>query len=407
MSDATAIARAIGTNAREIRLRRDLDLAVAAGLAGISGSYLSRLENGERFWTRRGLVEDVAAALSCSVADLTGQPYLAQDRDSVAVAAAIPEIAAALYDCTLSDVPDQAARPIEVLTAQASRALAYSDDVQLHLAGRGLDALLTELHVHAVTGDGETRRAALAALVQVCITARSLAGTMGHPELAVAVAQRGYDAARLLERPDLVGLMAMGRTMTLSHVGARRRALKLAEQTLAELPTAAIDQDTRAVQARGMLHLSAALISARAGSPGDGATHFQEAHDLAARVGEGNHLRYHFGPTNVSAWSLSIAVETETGPEAAERYVAAPIDPALFGSRDREVSVHLDLARAWAQAEGDRDEQVIHAIDAADRIAPVRVRNDPIARDLVLIVRRRFRRRMWELDSLCNRLSVT
>jgi hypothetical protein len=35
------------------------------------------------------------------------------------------------------------------------------------------------------------------------------------------------------------------------------------------------------------------------------------------------------------------------------------------------------------------------------------VRNDPIARDLVMAVDRRARRRMWELESLKRRLGVS
>jgi hypothetical protein len=51
-----------------------LSLETAAGLAGISKSYLSMLENGERRFSQRGLLEDLAMALGCSVTDLTGQP---------------------------------------------------------------------------------------------------------------------------------------------------------------------------------------------------------------------------------------------------------------------------------------------------------------------------------------------
>jgi hypothetical protein len=108
----------------------------------------------------------------------------------------------------------------------------------------------------------------------------------------------------------------------------------------------------------------------------------------------------------VAAWELSIAVETDRGPEAAERFAATPIDLSVFGSRDREVSVHFDLARAWSQAEGARDGNALRALDTADRIAPVRVRNDPLARDLVLTLDRRARRRVWELDSLRNRFGI-
>lgn len=45
-------------------------------------------------------------------------------------------------------------------------------------------------------------------------------------------------------------------------------------------------------------------------------------------------------------------------------------------------------------------------IDAADRAAPTRIRSDPIARDLVLTLDRRARRRERELDSLRNRFGI-
>ena len=37
---------------------------------------------------------------------------------------------------------------------------------------------------------------------------------------------------------------------------------------------------------------------------------------------------------------------------------------------------------------------------------PVVVRNDPMARDLVLTLDRRAKRRVWELDSLRNRFGI-
>jgi hypothetical protein len=99
-------------------------------------------------------------------------------------------------------------------------------------------------------------------------------------------------------------------------------------------------------------------------------------------------------------------VENGTGAEAAERFTAAPIDLSVFGSKARESFVLFDLARGWLQAEGARDGEAVRALDTADRIAPLQVRNDPIARDLVRVLDRRAKRRVWELDSLCNRLGV-
>jgi hypothetical protein len=68
--------------------------------------------------------------------------------------------------------------------------------------------------------------------------------------------------------------------------------------------------------------------------------------------------------------------------------------------------LHLDLARGYAQAAGDRDSEAIRHLDTADRIAPTRIRNDPIARDLVIVLDRRARRSVWELDSLRNRFGL-
>ncbi|MGH3942266.1 MAG: hypothetical protein ACRDTG_27335, partial [Pseudonocardiaceae bacterium] len=110
---------------------------------------------------------------------------------------------------------------------------------------------------------------------------------------------------------------------------------------------------------------------------------------------------------NVAAWSVSIGVELERGPEAAERVAAdVPRLAAVLASADRRSGLHLDLARGWAQAEGVRDAEAIRHLDTADRIAPTRVRNDPIARDLVAELDRRARRSVWELDSLKNRFGV-
>ncbi|MGH3840880.1 MAG: hypothetical protein ACRDS0_05455 [Pseudonocardiaceae bacterium] len=78
----------------------------------------------------------------------------------------------------------------------------------------------------------------------------------------------------------------------------------------------------------------------------------------------------------------------------------------MLASKEREADVTFDLARAWAQAEGDRDNAAVRAVDTADRLAPLRMRNDPIAKDLVRTLDRRAPRRTWELDSLCNRFDI-
>jgi len=132
----------IGRRARLIRRRRGMSLDVAAGLAGISKGYLSRLERGERNFERRGLLEDLAGALGCSVADLTGQPYPPTDRDTADAMAALPGIRVALADYDADDVPDVNPRPLDELVSWARNANEHRDHARFSLAGHDIGALI-------------------------------------------------------------------------------------------------------------------------------------------------------------------------------------------------------------------------------------------------------------------------
>lgn len=397
---------AIGQRVRTIRRRRGLSLEHAAGLAGIGKSYLSMLENGRRRFERRGLLEDLAAALGCAVVDLTGQPYLPGDRVSAEALATLPPISIALFDATLDDVPDLPARPLDRLARKARLANEHSANSRYSLAGSELGALLTELHI-AVTGDSDTRREALPALVEACFVAAGNARSLGNHDLAVIAARRGQDAARRVDDRALPAFAAMTATSALSRLGARRRAEQVAAEALATVADAdPADDNTAPAEAAGMLHLSSAQIAAKDHDPDRAAVHLEAAAELAERTGERNALQFSFGPANVRAWSLSIAVELGNGPEQAEAITRSPGFDADLVTADRLCALHFDLARAYAQAEGPRDGDAVRHLDLADRIAPQRIRHDPVARELVAELDTRAKWRAWELESLKHRLAV-
>lgn len=408
MSAARLEPSEIGARLRTIRRRRGLGLKVAADRAGISKQYLSALELGQRGFERRGLLEDLANAVGCAVTDLTGQPYLPGTRDSADALATLPGIGVALYDTTLDDVPDVPARPVGELVRWACRANADSAEGRYSLAGHDLGDLLTELHVHAVTGAGDERRAALAALVEACIVAYGNARSLGNPDLAIHAARRAYDAACLLEDPALVGFAAMSRTIALGRYGARRQAQQVVTQAIHDVePAAEPDAENTAVaEACGILHLAAAQMAAKDRRDVDADMHLAAAAEIAARTGERNALEFSFGPANVQAWSLSIAVELERGPGVAEAIEKTPGYAANLTSAERKAALHFDLARAYSQAGGIRDTEALRHLDTADRIAPQRIRHDPLARELLFDLDVRTYRRTWELNSLKSRLGV-
>jgi transcriptional regulator with XRE-family HTH domain len=397
----------IGSRARKIRHRRGLSLDVVAEQVGIIKGYLSMLETGQRSFTRRGLVEDLAHVLGCSPADLSGTLAITPDRRTLLAASAIPGLTTALHDTTLDDVPDTPTRPVVELAPLADTALAESDQMRFDtVSGSVLGELVTELHIVAATGASAERDTALAALVEVSFLGMHLAASLGDHVLALLAIGRGWDAARRAGRPDLFGLMSMSRGIELNRVGARRRAISVVDGALSDLaagPGPTLD-DTRVTEARGMLHLSAAHLAARSGHISDSDTHLDAAADLARFTGERNHMRYHFGAANCAAWRLTVAVETDRGPEEAERFAQSNIDLSVLDSAARISSVHFDLARACAQAGGARDAEALRHIDRADRIAPRRTRQHPLTRELVADPDRRARRRVWELDSLRRRV---
>ncbi|MBV9729575.1 MAG: helix-turn-helix transcriptional regulator [Pseudonocardiales bacterium] len=402
-------ASAISARARMIRRRRGLSLEVVAGLAGITKQYLSALELGQRGFNRRGLIEDLAEALGCSVADLTGQPYLPADR-AAADAAALPGIALAVYEYQLDDPPDLPARPVAQLAAAVAHANAALDEAKFSLAVRHLGALIGELTVAAVSGSTDSRRTALAALAEACMVGTATARHLGRPELAIQAARRGYDAASMLGDPALTAQLAVQRSLGLTWIGARRRVTDVLDKALAAItpvadPSAA---DTSPAEAAGMLHLTAAWHHALQKHASDADAHLRETADLAAATGERNALHLHFGPAHVTAWGLEVAVELGRGTAAAER-ISGDVPRLLdtLESPNRRCVLHFNLARSYAQAEGARDGQALLNLDLADRIAPQGVRNVPVAREVLLDLDRRARFRVWELVSLRNRFGIS
>lgn len=399
----------IGRRVRLIRKRRGLGLDVAAGLAGISKAYLSMLETGKRGFNRRGLIDDLARALGCSATDLTGEPYQPVDRDTADALTAVPGIQVALHNYGPDDVPDVRPRPLDELVAWAQAANEHRDQSRLSLAGRDLGTLITELQVHALTAGSADRDRAVTALVTACSVAGPVARvSAGNPDLAAIAARHGHELAQRHGNPGLIGFARWFWASALPQLGAQDRALAMVSSGIDELtPVVRLDaSDTLPGEMLGMLHLRRAGIAVQQRRDDEARTHLDEAATIAVRIGERNGMGRHFGPTHVRMARLGIGVELGEGGRAYAEVTRAPLDVEALGSRERSMSLHLNLSRALVQDGPDRDAEAIRHLDTADRLAPQRIRMNPVARDLVADLHRRSRRRIWELDSLCNRFGL-
>jgi len=91
-------ARTIGRRLREIRIWRDKTLRVVAERAGITESYLCRLELDRCQVTRRSLLEALAAALEVAPGELTGAHELTSAEGMGEVHTAVVALRVALAD---------------------------------------------------------------------------------------------------------------------------------------------------------------------------------------------------------------------------------------------------------------------------------------------------------------------
>ncbi|MGH3940145.1 MAG: helix-turn-helix domain-containing protein [Pseudonocardiaceae bacterium] len=369
---------AIGTRLRRIRRRRGLGLTVTAGLAGISKPYLSMLERGERGFNRRGLLEDLATAVGCSVADLTGQPYLAPDRATAEGRAALPGISLALNEFGPDDVPDITPRPLDELVAWADSVNEHRDQGRYSLAGRDLGTLLTELQAHALTAGPADRARAFTALVQSCVVAGIVANKIaGNIDLAISAARRGYDLACRMGDPGLIGLTRWSWAGKLVLLAARGRASRILTAGIDELGSSVRlrSEDTLSAEGLGFLHLASAQCAARGKRRDDAQAHLTEAGKIATRIGERNGMRMHFGPTNVAVWQLAIGVELDEGGQAYELATRMPLDVAALHSQERSSALHFDLARALVQETAIREQRGVSSrsgcrVAAGERAQP-------------------------------------
>lgn len=150
----------MGQNLRQIRHARGKSLAVVAGLAGISSSYLSRLESGDRALDRRSLIVALAEALEVAPSEITRTAIttageLDEDRSLNAVRLALLAVS--------MDSPSGQVLPVESLTPRVTQILTAQRDCDYALVGAQLPSLIRDLH--ATLGGGRDVGAVLRLLV--------------------------------------------------------------------------------------------------------------------------------------------------------------------------------------------------------------------------------------------------
>nr|WP_133848647.1 helix-turn-helix transcriptional regulator [Labedaea rhizosphaerae] len=368
----------VGRRVREVRHWRQMNLTATAGLAGLSPSYLSMIERGQRPVTKRSVLEALARALRVSPVELTGQPHGMSDAGAADSHTAMATLADLLGGWWVGEVPDAPRRPLpEVLArlnsfhaARNSGTTAAGDyTAQIDT----LAPLIRDLLVAAV--DPDARREALPPLLTAYHVAGSIAARLRIPGMPSLAADRMRQVAGELDDPVWMAVADWGRAHFLSATNRARQY---------ELAVAVADRmQAGRAETRGMAHLTAALAAAAQNDADTAQTHLAAAREFAGRldaeVSPWPSGIMQFGRTNVGIFSVAIGVELGQGPRVAEVASTVHVDTI---SRGRQASFWIDYGRGLL-AERKTREKGLAALVRAEQLAPHQLRTNVFAREAV------------------------
>jgi transcriptional regulator with XRE-family HTH domain len=397
------LSKQVGERIRRIRRGQGMSLAGLADAAGLSISFLSRVERGERHIERRHHLDAVATALSCNIGALVNESMPVIGATQQVALSAVPQLRRALRSAEIGyiDRPAQMV-PIEVLRARAAqlwnarRACDYAQVATL------LPHLVEDLHVHSQRG--KHRIQALRLYVEVTSAAVFSLRGLGQGDLAWIAAQQCYQAAQGLDDPVALGFAQFTRSHASVLETGYASALHIAEQAADDMRPTVTDADPEAARVYGTLLLTAAWGASVAGNKSQVATYVDEAVDVATRIGDpdstGDAWQTYFGPTNTRIWQMTIVVEAGDGGKVVE--LAQDTDLSVLDTKSRQAEFWIQFGCGLAQESG-AEHAAVGAILKANRIAAQRTRNNPYVRAAVSsLLGRSYRHTSRQLLSLAR-----
>lgn len=392
-------ANTIGREIRRIRTWRQMTQEALAGQVGITPSYLSKIESGTRVVDKRSLLLAISRALQVSLADLGGEQIAADHVDSEAHAT-LPDIRYAILATSLEEADGPPGRSIEELRSTTSTVAHWRQACRYTDVGRELPSLLTDLHATVATG-GADRPGALQSLVQTAHVATLLVKNLGAVDLAWIAAERGHQAAVLLDDPVYVAMSDFARAQALVGLGAYQRAGTIASKAAELLSSAATSAQ---LQVYGTSVLTSAFCFGVLGDDPEEA--IREAAGVARHIEDvdSNAFFLAFSAANVQLWRMSIALEAGDPVEAAN--IAKDVLPDSL-PKSRRVALLVDHARALYALRG-RDDEVVALLLRAEKIGPATTHHNVFVRQIVAEMRLRARRDFASKDlrGLADRMGL-
>jgi len=381
----------IGARLRTLRRCRGKSQVELAGLAGLSPSFVSMVETGQRPLDRRSHIAALANALKVSEIDLVGGPHLTPDPLQSDPHMGIPALRVALQTNMLTAPAVDHARPLpELVQLVTAKVEPMRRTCNYVATGQLLPDVLDELHYHvAAPTDEAAERLALQTLVEACVCATFTAKNLNYTDLAHLAALRAEEAAMRLDDPIYKGKADFVRLHTLPRAASWTRNLTAAERAADELQPHA--SEPLGLEVLGMITLTASLAAASI-QRSDTASHWlDEAAGIARRVPDqpmDNWLS--FSNTNVNIWRVAVGVERgDVGGTVLALAEHVSLD-SLERRSSRRADFFADVGRGLAR-EPRTGVEAVRWLRKAEDVAPQRIRNSGPARQTVAYLLNRAR----------------
>ncbi|MFK0247131.1 helix-turn-helix domain-containing protein [Amycolatopsis azurea] len=255
-SDQVQAAAIAGQHLRACRRSRGLSLRTAAQLAGLSSSFLSMVENGQRTLSRWSDALALASALRMSPQDILGETVLAALGEADPVAAAIPAVRLAIA------IPGRvhSTPPLEQLNAQVDHLIDLADQRRYHLVLKELPTALTAL-TQAARDRDVSRRESLRLQIRFYgfVCARVLLETR-YVDLAGVAVDRLEHLAHEVGDPVQIAIAGYWRVSLTMALESYKNVVQTAQQVAAALPMGRHGESEHVVL--GSLHLVSAYAEA-------------------------------------------------------------------------------------------------------------------------------------------------
>ncbi|MFB9677529.1 helix-turn-helix domain-containing protein [Streptosporangium vulgare] len=382
MAYSDPAAESVGTRVRRARKRVGITQNELARRIGRAQSWVSGVENDSIPLDSIALVNTLSRVLRVHPNELTARPYRgdtpAEDRGH----SAIPEIRRHLERYDLDPEWVGEVRALPDLRAAIDHARWLRGEARYAELADALPALLSELQAATHLYPEPDRSTAFRLLALTYLAADSVVYNLGYADLSLITASRVRWAWEQAGDPYNGAVFAYLRIRSLWASTSWNDALTLLDAACADIEGEYTAGHPEALAVWGGLQLRAAITAARKNDADEAWSRHRLAAEAVTRLGSRQRTDYYdlsTNQTNVDIHGVAVAVELGDGPQAVQRGETIQLPKSLKSSRAGHH--HLDHARGllWC---GKR-EAALAELERAEKVAPLLVRNHPMAQQAV------------------------